>query len=130
MRETPGRLERTLEERGCEMLAERGAYPVKMGQDGVPDRIVLWGRCLHFWVEFKKDKKAKLQPGQPVWRKLLLAAGDAHYYVDTYRELVLIVDLWEMLHGPATARQLLRTRPPDSGGPAILPAAVHRLHRP
>lgn len=132
--ERPGRLERTLEERGCEMLSQAGAYVLKMGQDGAPDRIVLWGGRLHFWIEFKKDKKAKLQPGQPVWRKMLLAARDDYYLVDNIEQVVQIIAFWEMLHGSATARQLLRlgslVRLPDSGGPAILSATVHRLHRP
>jgi hypothetical protein len=54
-------LETSLETRGCERLLREGAMPIKRGQDGEPDREVLWGRNLHLWIEFKKAKTGRVR---------------------------------------------------------------------
>lgn len=101
-------LEVSLENRACAYLIARGAMPIKRGQDGEPDREVLWGRSLHFWLEFKKppeqDKKmANVRPRQILWAKYLRAIGDTHLFVDSFSQVVQLVETWEIIYGSATA---------------------------
>jgi hypothetical protein len=98
-------LETSLEHRSCELLLRRGANPLKMGQDGMPDRLILWGNGLHFWVEFKKEKTGKLRPGQVVWKKYLERICDHVYVVDSYEFMVVLVGDFERKHGLATAHR-------------------------
>lgn len=84
-------LEISLEQRCCDLAKRRGGDPVKMGQDGMPDRLIFWGHGLHFWVEFKKEKTGKLRPGQVVWKKYLERIGDKVFVVDTYEQFVGII---------------------------------------
>lgn len=97
-------LEISLETRSVAYLLERGAFPIKRGQGGEPDREVLWGNRLHFWVEFKKPG-GDVRPGQKVWEKYLKGIGDTHYFIDNFEALVEVVGRWELIHGPATARR-------------------------
>jgi hypothetical protein len=105
-------LEISLETRGCGYLRQKNADPVKRGQDGEPDREVLWGRGLHFWIEFKKEKTGRIRPGQKTYAKYLRAIGDEVYFIDNFQHLVDIVDLFEFIHGPATANRDKAFNPP------------------
>lgn len=98
-------LEVHLERRSVHHLIVVGAMPIKRGQDGEPDREVLWGQGLHFWIEFKKEKTGKLRPGQKVMKKYLEGIGDKVYVVDTFLQLLAVVDEWAKEHGPPTARR-------------------------
>lgn len=96
-------LEVSLEKRACGYLFEHGANPIKRGMNGEPDREILWGAGLHFWIEFKKEDDGKERPAQVLWRKYLKAIGDDHYLVERFIEVVEIVALWELIYGRATA---------------------------
>jgi hypothetical protein len=98
-------LEISLETRGCSYLRQKNADPVKRGQDGEPDREVLWGRGLHFWIEFKKEKTGRIRPGQKTYAKYLRAIGDEVYFIDNFQHLIDVVELFEFIHGPATANR-------------------------
>lgn len=98
-------LETTLETRGCERLLREGANPEKEGQDGKPDRLVLWGRGLHFWIEFKKEKTGRKRAAQKIYAKYLTAIGDDVYFVDTYEQLLDIIETHLMLWGRPTAKR-------------------------
>lgn len=98
-------LETTLETRGCGYIFRAGGNPVKRGQDGEPDRQVFWGNGLHFWIEFKKKGTGRVRPGQKVFAKYLKAIGDAHYFIDTFEQLVEVVETWRLIHGPGTAHR-------------------------
>jgi hypothetical protein len=75
-------LEISLETRAVKLLLSRGANPIKYGQDGLPDRMVLWGKGRHFWIEFKKFRTGRLRAMQ-VWKKYLNRIGDDVYVIDT-----------------------------------------------
>lgn len=96
-------LETSLELRACIYLRRIGANPVKRGQDGEPDRQVLWGNGLHFWIEFKKAETGKLRPGQKVMAKYLRGIGDEVHVVDSFEQVKDIVDDFTIFHGGATA---------------------------
>lgn len=96
-------LETTTERRSVERLRHAGAEPIKFGFDGLPDQLVRWGRGLHFWIEFKKERTGRYRVMQKVWRKHLLATGDHHYTVETFEQTLDIIAAWEMAHGPASA---------------------------
>jgi hypothetical protein len=101
-------LEISLETRGLTYLREQGCEPIKRGQNGEPDRQVLWGQGHHFWIEFKKPASAgrgagRIRPGQKVWAKYLRGIGDKVYFVDTFEELQFIVRAHCGMWGPATA---------------------------
>jgi hypothetical protein len=98
-------LETSLETRGCERLLREGAMPLKRGQDGEPDREVLWGRNLHLWIEFKKAKTGRVRVMQKIYAKYLRAIGDDVYFVDTYEQLVDIIETHIMCWGRPTARR-------------------------
>lgn len=97
-------LETSLETRCCDLLVEHGADPVKRGQGGELDREVFWGGGRHFWVEFKKEDTGRLRPSQAVWIKHKKPRGDAHYIVDTFEDMVSIIENWERVFGRATAK--------------------------
>lgn len=96
-------LEVSLEKRAVRHLLAMGAMPVKRGQDGEPDREVLWGCCRHFWIEFKKEKTGKLRPGQKVMKKYLEGIGDLVYVVDSFSQIITITEWWLHKHGTPTA---------------------------
>lgn len=98
-------LEISLETRSCELLLRRGANAIKMGQDGWPDRLVLWGHGLHFWIEFKKPGGGKLRPGQVVIKKYLERINDPVFVVDSWEYMVVLVADFERKHGLATAHR-------------------------
>lgn len=98
-------LETTLETRGCAYLILMGAFPVKRGQDGEPDREVLWGGGRHFWIEFKKEDTGRVRPMQAVVTKYLLAIGDEVVFVDTFEQFLKIVDTWVLIYGVPTANR-------------------------
>jgi hypothetical protein len=98
-------LEISLETRGCSYLRAQEADPVKRGQDSEPDREVLWGRGRHFWIEFKKEKTGRVRPGQKTYAKYLRAIGDEVYFIDTFEQLVEVVETFRLIHGPATANR-------------------------
>jgi hypothetical protein len=98
-------LETTVETRSRKEIIKRGAMPIKYGQEGLPDQMILWGRGVHFWVEFKKAKTGRLRAAQKVWRKYLTQIGDSIYVVDSFEQMTEILDTWEMAYGPATARR-------------------------
>lgn len=99
-------LETSLETRAVRLLLSRGANPIKYGQDGLPDRMVLWGKGLHFWIEFKKFKTGRLRAAQKIWRKYLTRIGDDIYVIDTFEQLEQVINDWEFTHGPATAKRV------------------------
>ena len=96
-------LEISLETRGLEYLRANGCEPIKRGQNGEPDRQVLWGKNLHFWIEFKKEGTGRIRPGQKVWAKYLRGIGDKVYFVDAFEQMEEIVCRHRMVWGPATA---------------------------
>lgn len=96
-------LETSLETRGQKYLLREGALPEKLGQDGRPDRLVLWGKGRHFWIEWKKEKTGRVRPGQKAFAKYLWAIGDEVHFVDTFQQLVELVETWKLLYGPPTA---------------------------
>jgi hypothetical protein len=101
-------LEISLETRGCEFLIREGALPEKMGQDGKPDRLVLWGNGHHFWIEWKKPPSpghpsGRIRPGQKTYAKYLRAIGDEVHFIDNFVQLVEVVKTFRLIHGPATA---------------------------
>jgi hypothetical protein len=51
---TDSPLELALERKAVKWLADHGCVALKMGSNGWPDRLVLLGHDLHFWVEFKR----------------------------------------------------------------------------
>lgn len=99
-------LEKTLEDWGTQRLREVGANAIKYGQEGLPDRMVLWGQGLHFWIEWKKAKTGRLRASQKVWKKYLTRIGDSVYVIDTRDQLEEVIAIWEMIYGPATARRV------------------------
>jgi hypothetical protein len=46
-------LEVNIERRGSELLVGAGCICLKMGNEGYPDRLVIWGPGRHFWIEWK-----------------------------------------------------------------------------
>lgn len=101
-------LEINLESRSCALLTAHGAHPIKRGFDGEPDREILWGKSLHFWIEFKKEAKpgkagGKLRPRQELWKKYLIAIGDDYYLIDTFKQVADLIAIWELIYGRATA---------------------------
>jgi hypothetical protein len=96
-------LETNLETRSCEALIRAGAMPVKRGQDGEPDRQVLWGRSLHFWIEFKKEKTGRIRRAQAIYAKYLRAIEDDVYFVDTFEQLMDIIETHISCWGRPTA---------------------------
>lgn len=105
-------LEITLETWAHKRLLEAGANDIKYGQEGLPDKMVLWGNGLHFWIEFKKPKSkgsrgGQLRAAQKVWRKYLTRIGDAVYVIDSREQVENVIKTWEMVCGPATARRVL-----------------------
>lgn len=100
-------LEITLELWAYKRLLSVGANPIKYGQDGLPDRMVLWGGGAHFWIEFKKAKTGKLRPAQKVWKKYLTAIGDSVYVIDSREQLEEVIAAWGWCYGPATAKRVL-----------------------
>jgi hypothetical protein len=96
-------LEISLEERCCRHLQRLGANTLKRGQDGEPDREVLWGNSFHVWMEFKKEKTGRIRPGQNVWAKYLHGIGDHHYFIDTWEQFLVIVDILVLIYGPPQA---------------------------
>ena len=99
-------LEKTLEDWGYGRLLEVGANPIKYGQEGLPDRMVLWGRGLHFWVEWKKFKTGRLRASQKVWKKYLTSIGDIVYVIDTREQLEEVICTWRFIYGPASAHRV------------------------
>lgn len=99
-------LEKTVEDWGDVRLRQAGANPVKYGQEGLPDKMVLWGRGLHFWIEWKKPKTGRLRASQKVWRKYLTRIGDMVYVMDSREQLEDAIATWEMTYGPATAKRV------------------------
>jgi hypothetical protein len=96
-------LEITLETRGCEYLIREGANPVKRGQNGEPDRQVLWGRGVHFWIEWKKEETGRIRWAQKVYIKYLHGIGDEVHVINNFVQLVEVVQRFKLIHGPATA---------------------------
>jgi hypothetical protein len=105
-------LEITLELWAVKRLLEAGANPIKYGQDGLPDRMVLWGGGAHFWIEFKKAKTGKLRPAQKVWKKYLTRIGDMVYVINSRVQVEEVIAAWEWCYGPAKAHRVLRA--PDA----------------
>lgn len=97
-------LEITTELWAFKRLRHAGARAIKYGQDGLPDRMILWGRGLHFWIEFKKEKTGKLRAAQKVWKKYLTQIGDQVYVIDRKEQVEEVIATWEMIYGPATAQ--------------------------
>jgi hypothetical protein len=98
-------LEISLENRGQAYLLREGAMPEKMGQDGKPDRLVLWGRGCHFWIEWKKPATGRIRPGQKTYAKYLRGIGDEVHFIDNFEQLVEVVQTFKLIHGPATAKR-------------------------
>jgi hypothetical protein len=51
-------LERHIEDRGNKLLKAAGCVVLKLGQDGWPDRLVIWAPGRHFWIEWKSPTGA------------------------------------------------------------------------
>lgn len=98
-------LEISLETRGVAYLIREGAMPVKRGQDGEPDREVLWGGGHHFWIEWKKEDTGRVRPGQKTYIKYLRAIGDEVHIIDNFVQLIEVVQTFRLIHGPATANR-------------------------
>ncbi|HEU4440157.1 MAG TPA: VRR-NUC domain-containing protein [Methylomirabilota bacterium] len=86
--------ERSIEQAAVRKMREAGVDPLKVGDQGWPDRLVLLGGGRHFWIEFKAPG-GKLRPAQVRRIRSLLAR----------RESVLTVDSAE---GALEAVKLLR----------------------
>jgi hypothetical protein len=99
-------LEISLETRAVMLLLSRGANPIKYGQDGLPDRMVLWGKGRHFWIEFKKFRTGRLRAMQVIWKKYLNRIGDDVYVIDSYEQVEQVIEMWEKTYGPATAKRV------------------------
>lgn len=86
-------------------MLRRHFNPLKEGQEGKPDRLILGGNGRHFWIEFKKEDTGRMRAMQKVWRKYLSSIGDKILIIDTYQQLLDYLDEWEMIYGPATAKR-------------------------
>ena len=75
------RLERTIEKRGDLLLYEAGFLTVKMGSQGWPDRLVLFGQGGHCWIEWKAPG-GKLTAAQERRIPKMRAAGDTVFICD------------------------------------------------
>ena len=69
---------------GCKAL---GWATVKVGQEGWPDRLVLWTSGRHFWVE-TKNEEGRLTPAQKVRIKWLRDRGETVFIPKTRAEVV------------------------------------------
>lgn len=77
--------ESTLERNTCRRLEQIGAQPIKVGFDGWPDRQVLVGANVHFWVEFKQAK-GRLRASQVLRIEYLRSIGDTVLVTHTPQE--------------------------------------------
>jgi hypothetical protein len=72
---------------------KRKVLAVKHGRDGWPDRQILRGTGLHFWLELKSEE-GDLRPAQYVIAKLLTKLGD-RVYIPRNREHVRTIFAYE-----------------------------------
>ena len=90
-RRPKGPLETRIERRGDEFLALAGFYTIKMGWDGLPDRIVFRkGSDRVFWVEYKKQDGV-LSALQKARCRDLVEKGQRVYVVRGYEELQKVI---------------------------------------
>ena len=82
-------LEAALEHRAVEWLEEHdGVWAIKVGLRGWPDRLVLIGHGVHFWLEFKRRKFGHLTPAQKRVLPRLERACEAVIIAKTLEEVM------------------------------------------
>lgn len=81
-------LEAALESEAVDWLESHdGVWAIKVGLRGWPDRLVLVGSGVHFWVEFKRPEFGRLTPAQKRVLPKLARAGEAVIIAKTMREV-------------------------------------------
>jgi hypothetical protein len=87
-----GPLETRIEKKGEETLALAGFYTIKMGWDGLPDRIVFRkGSDRVFWIEYKTLDGA-MSALQKARGRDLVEKGHRVYVVRTHEELDRVIE--------------------------------------
>ena len=90
-RHPKGPLETRIEKRGEEALALAGLYTIKMGWDGLPDRLVFRkGSDRVFWIEYKK-LDGVLSALQKARCRDLVEKGQRVYVVRSHDELAKVI---------------------------------------
>jgi len=72
---------------GCKAL---GWAAVKVGMEGLPDRLVLYAAGRHFWVETKR-RDGRLTPAQKVRIPWLRARGETVFIPASRAEVVALL---------------------------------------
>lgn len=84
------------EHRAKTLCDAAGFEYVKRGKDGEPDREVLCGQGLHFWVEWKTES-GELTPAQRVRIPRLLKRGDTVLVLTDASELIPTIAVFSKL---------------------------------
>jgi hypothetical protein len=77
--------ESTFERATCARLEKLGAVCIKVGFDGWPDRLVLVGEGVHYWIEFKQER-GRLRANQILRIEHLRSIGDTVYVCKSQRD--------------------------------------------
>jgi hypothetical protein len=82
-------LERHIEDRGTTLLVNAGCVVLKLGQEGWPDRLVLWAPGRHFWIEWKAPGKP-MTKAQKVRIPRMRAMGESVYVLDKAQDALFV----------------------------------------
>jgi hypothetical protein len=82
-------LERHIEDRGTTLLVNAGCVVLKLGQDGWPDRQVIWAPGRHFYVEYKAPGKG-LTKAQKIRIPKLREMGEPVYIIDKAIDVITV----------------------------------------
>jgi hypothetical protein len=79
-------LEANIERPSCEWLRAQGCDVFKLGQDGVPDRLVIYAPGRHYWLEFKRPG-GTLTAAQKKRIPMMRRRGHKVFVIDTQAEV-------------------------------------------
>jgi hypothetical protein len=74
-------IELHIENRGTRLLKAAGCLVLKVGDDGWPDRLVIWMARRHFWIEWKSPN-GELTKAQKIRIPRLRAMGESVYILE------------------------------------------------
>lgn len=92
-------LEATVEKHLVSSVGKRSGFCLKLPSffySGIPDRLLLFTTALAVFIETKKPKGSRFEPGQPKWLKRLAALGfivRVIYTKEQVDELMVEVDV-------------------------------------
>jgi hypothetical protein len=81
-----------IEQHGNDLVRALGWWQVKVGYAGWPDRLIIWARGRHFWVEWKKPG-GTLTPAQRQRIPRMQTAGEPVFILDSRSDFTALLEV-------------------------------------